>query len=183
MTNKYAEENFPTEQPPAREKARLPGPDGDQERPGRSQAPSCEGTQEINGSALLGFGLPKAERLLKSSDFKRVYSNGRRFDGRWMTVFVLGSDLPVHRFGVTASRKLSTKSHDRNRAKRLVREAFRLSRQELSALSGKYDIVVNARRGLIGVKLDRPLVEFREIVARIEKLESRKGEPTFGKVE
>lgn len=183
MTNKYAEENFPTEQPPARQKARLSRPHGDEERPGRSEAPPREGTQEINGSALLEFGLPKSERLLKPSEFRRVYSNGRRFDGRWLTVFVLRSDLPVHRFGVTASRKLSTKAHDRNRAKRLAREAFRLSRQNLAALAGRYDFVVNARRGLIGVKLDRPLVEFREIVARIEKLESQKGEQTFGKVE
>ncbi len=179
MNNSYAEKNFPTEQPSPREETRLSRAHGDKERPSRSQAPPCEGTQEIDGSALLRFGLPKGSRLLKPADFKRVYASGRRFDGRFMTVFVLPNENPVQRLGITASKKMSNKAHDRNRAKRLLRESFRLSKIELAGIETKYDWVLNARRSLLRVKLEKPLAELREIIAKIKNLESQKGEKTF----
>jgi len=48
MESNYAEENISTKQPAPREKARLQGEDGDQERPGRDQSPPSKRTQEIN---------------------------------------------------------------------------------------------------------------------------------------
>jgi len=179
MNNSYAEKNFPTEQSSPGEKARLPRQNGDQERPRRSQAPSREGTQETDGSALLDFGLPKEARLRKPAEFKRVYASGRRFEGRFMTVFVLESDTGRDRLGVTASKKMSNKAHDRNRAKRLLRESFRLSRAEIDEIDARFDWVLNARRSLLKAKLEKPLTEFRQIIAKVKILESRKGEKTF----
>ena len=72
MESDYAEENISTEQPPPREEARVPGEDGDEERPGRDQTPSSERPQAINGSPLLGFGFPKETRLRKRAEFLRV---------------------------------------------------------------------------------------------------------------
>ena len=169
MESNYAEENISTEQPPPRQEARLQGKDGDEERAGRDQAPPGEGPQEINGSPLLGFGLPKEMRLLKRADFLRVYKHGKRFEGRFMTVFILPATVGLHRVGITATRKAVGKAHDRNRAKRLLRETFRLSRAELNAISAKYDWVLNARRGILKVKLEQPLAEFQAIADRIGK--------------
>ncbi len=179
MSNSYAKKNFPTEQPSPREETRLPGENGDQERPRRIEAPPSQRTQEINGSSLLNFGLPKDSRLRKPAEFKRVYASGRRFEGRYMTVFILPSDKPVQRLGITASKKMSNKAHDRNRAKRLLRESFRLSKSELNGLEANYDWVLNSRRSLLQVKLEKPLAEFRQIIAKVKNLESRKGEKTF----
>ena len=170
MESNYAEENISTEQPPPREKARLSSTDGDQERTRRDQAPSCERTQEINGSALLDFRLPKDDRLRKRADFLRVYENGKRFEGRFMTVFILPSERPNQRLGVTATKKAIGNAVMRNRAKRLLRESFRLSRAELDAIETKYDWVLNARRSLLKVKLEQPLAEFWLIVAKIGKI-------------
>lgn len=110
--------------------------------------------------------MPKEARLLKRAEFLRVYEQGRRIDGRFMTVFVLPNDGPMHRLGVTATRKAIGKAHDRNRCKRLLRESFRLSREQLDAVPVKYDWVLNARRSLLKVKLEKPLAEFREIVRK-----------------
>jgi ribonuclease P protein component len=163
-----AEENLSTEQPPPGEKARVQGADGDQERPGRDQAPPGEGPQAADRPALLNFGLPKDARLRKRAEFLRVYEGGRRIEGRYMTVFIVPNGLSVQRVGITATRKAIGKAHDRNRAKRLLRESFRLSRGELNEIPVKFDWVINGRRSLLRAGLDKPLAEFRQIAAKVK---------------
>ena len=183
MGSNYAEENISTKQPPPRQKARLQGEDGDEERPCRDQAPPRERAQEINSPALLGFGLPKDGRLLKRADFLRVYELGKRIEGRFMTVFILPAKLDRHRVGITATKKAIGKAHDRNRAKRLLRESFRLSRAELDAIATKYDWVLNARRSILHVKLEKPLAEFQAIAAKIGKGEDQLPQRSQSKTE
>ena len=85
-----------------------------------------------------------------------------------MTVFILPNDLGLQRAGITATKKaIGTKAHVRNRAKRLLRESFRLSRQELDTLGTKYDWVLNARRRILRSKLEEPLTELKQIVERL----------------
>lgn len=167
MESNYAEENISTKQPSPREKTRFQGTDGDQKRPRRAEAASGKGTQAFNGTALLSLGFPKDARLRKRAEFLRVYEGGARIDGRFMTVFILPNGRGIQRAGITATKKAIGKAHDRNRAKRLLRESFRLSRAELDAVTETYDWVLNARRGLLHVKLAAPLTEFRGIIKRV----------------
>lgn len=169
METDHAEENLSTKQSPTREKARLPRPHGDEERPRGAQAPTGEGPQAPDAAALLNFTFPKEARLLKRAEFLRVYELGKRIEGRFMTVFILPNGLGRHRAGVTATKKaIGNKAHDRNRAKRLLRESFRLSKPELDAVGTKYDWVLNARRSILRVKLEKPLAEFKAIAAQAE---------------
>lgn len=178
MNSYYAKENLSTEQSSSSEETRIPCENGNQERSRRAGTPPRQRSQKINAASLLKFGLSKDNRLRKSAEFRRVYAEGKRFDGRFMTAFILPSRTEFHKLGITASKKAIGKAHDRNRAKRLLREAFRLSKTELGELKGKYEWVLNARRGLLRSKLEKPLADFRQIIETVKKSESElnKGE-------
>ena len=109
--------------------------------------------------------------MRKSAEFRAVYEGGRRFDGRLLTAFVLPTRLEQHRLGITASRKMSRLAVNRNRAKRLLREAFRLNGGVLACLRNRYDWVFNSRRLIIEAKADAVAAELRRVIVQVGRSE------------
>jgi ribonuclease P protein component len=112
------------------------------------------------------------EYLRGSREFQKVYRTGKRYDGTLMTAFVLQNKLSQNRFGITASRKAVGNAVLRNRARRLLKETFRLNKSSLSDLQERYDWVVNAKRKLPSFKLSAAVEEFEKLVSRIAQQES-----------
>ena len=113
------------------------------------------------------------KNLQNSGDFQHVYKNGKRYDGVFITVFVLENDAMSHRLGVTASRKALGKAVQRNRAKRLLRETFRSNEPSLSALTKNYDWVLNAKPTVLSQKMNAPRQELEGIIEKVGRLEQR----------
>lgn len=109
-------------------------------------------------------GLAQSERIRRRPEFERVYKEGTRISGRFMTVFLLGNGRLAPRLGVAATRKLGS-AVVRNRAKRLARELFR--RHKIAA---GYDIVIVPRREM----LDAP---FSSLEADYDRALERRGRP------
>ena len=100
-------------------------------------------------------------------DFQKVYKRGKRYEGSLITAFALPNEFSYHRLGITASKKALGKAHERNRAKRLLRETFRLAREPLDELQRKYDWVLNGRRRLLSTRVTNSLAEFKEIISTV----------------
>ncbi len=85
---------------------------------------------------------PGRGRLSRSADFDRVFRNGRSHAGRELVLYVFPrSEDETPRLGLSVSRKVGG-SVERNRIKRLLREAFAL---EGERLPGGTDAVILAR--------------------------------------
>jgi ribonuclease P protein component len=96
-------------------------------------------------------------RLTARRQFVEVYERGWRAGCPSFTLFGLVNGLDYSRLGLTVSRKVGG-AVARNRAKRLLREAFRRHRRSLSV---GMDLVVNARPRLLDRHLVQLDVEFK----------------------
>jgi ribonuclease P protein component len=121
------------------------------------------------------FAFPHSARLLRHADFERVYKQGRRHFSASMTVFYLPRQPQIIaaqaaepsglRIGFTVGRVLGG-AVQRNRIKRRLREAVRLSRPWPIA---DVDVVVNPKKTFLALPLDAVLNEIRQAFVVIEK--------------
>ena len=88
-------------------------------------------------------------RLTRSTDFKRVRRTGKSYAHPFVVLVVQANEIDRVRVGVTAGRSVGG-AIQRNRAKRLLREAIRPMLQEM--LPG-WDLILIARSALLTTSL------------------------------
>lgn len=75
-------------------------------------------------SAPISAKFPKSARILSRGHYKHLHKNAKRLAGNLVYIDYRTGRSFVPKLGITVSRKFG-KAHERNRFKRLVREAFR----------------------------------------------------------
>jgi ribonuclease P protein component len=113
----------------------------------------------------------KHEHLRRPADFRRVFDQHCSAADPALIVHARANDLPHTRLGLSVSRRVGP-AVVRNRWRRLLREAFRLSK---AALPVGLDLVIVARAVPTPtlVRLKKSLVDLAAALAR--KIQRRKG--------
>lgn len=113
--------------------------------------------------------LPSAYRLKERSAFRRVYARGKSYVMDLVVVYVLPNKKEITRVGFSVSKKLG-KSVDRNRVKRLLREA---TRQFVPQIAMGYDVVIVARRKAAGAGYEKFLPAISRLFTKSGILKAR----------
>src|SRR5262249_55698170 len=82
------------------------------------------------------------EHLRRPADFQRVYDRRRSVSDERLIIYASNNDLPYNRIGLSVSRKFGG-AVQRNRLRRLFREAYRLAKHDLPT---GLDLVVIPRK-------------------------------------
>lgn len=104
------------------------------------------------------LGLPRERRIKQGRDFLRIKTEGKRFSSGCLIANWAAGIGGESRLGVITGRKMGN-AVARARARRLLREAFRLHQGDLN---GKVDMVLVARPSIVGKdfqEVERDLLE------------------------
>ena len=106
------------------------------------------------------FRLKKKERITRRSEFLEITKQGIRYNTQnFLIIIFSGNNEPIRRLGITVSKKVGG-AVKRNRVKRLLREFFRLHKEQLPESS---DILFIAKPGSAYLKysaLSKEMVDF-----------------------
>jgi ribonuclease P protein component len=102
----------------------------------------------------------QGERIRRRTDFERIYKQGLKLGSRYMTVFLLRTDLPVSRLGIAATRKLGG-AVVRNRAKRRSRALFQRQKPHAGL-----DLVIVPKREFLSAEFTTLERDYTQLVSR-----------------
>ena len=114
------------------------------------------------------FTLGKEERLKSRKETEQLFSEGKKFSltpFRIYYLFTKDKDISLQ-FGAGVSNKIFKKSVDRNRVKRLIREAYRLQKIQLQEKLTEENIQLN----LFFIYTAKELPDYKEVYDKTGKV-------------
>ena len=100
---------------------------------------------------------------LPSARYQAVFAGRRTFHGPLFALWVAYLPDAGRRAGVVVSKRTFRRAVDRNRAKRLLREAFRLSRHRIAPEAA---VILVARAGIAGRSCQEVMQDFERVCRR-----------------
>ncbi len=110
------------------------------------------------------FTYGSSRRIPTRNGYEAVFSGGEKLAGRRLVAWILPTRNEEFRLGPIAAKRTFRHAVERNRARRLMREAFRLLRP--SFCGGSWDLVLVGRKGLLTATSTEVLQDLRRILAR-----------------
>ena len=83
----------------------------------------------------------RLERVRRAEEYRAVLKKGIVTRSKWLALYRLPNGARMCRLGIMINSRLVRNAADRNRAKRLAREFFRLNKQKFQQ---NFDIVIRA---------------------------------------
>ena len=83
--------------------------------------------------------------MLTPAQFKSVFTDPKKASSAEITLLAVPNGLPHPRIGLTVAKRHVKRANQRNRAKRIIRESFRLNQHAIPEI----DIVVLVRGGVM----------------------------------
>jgi len=125
----------------------------------KKAAPQKKGAAVMIGAREMLHTTP----LTLNKEYRRVYYRGRVFSTPIAVVYLLKNHKPVNRLGLTASKKTGCAVR-RNRARRIMKEAYRLLEQQLPI---GYDYVLVARARTAEIKTQEVMAVLEKAAAKL----------------
>jgi len=127
---------------------------GCESRPGRGGGP---------GRTEHDCRLPRSLRISDSNVFKEAFESGAKYVGKLMVMWLRRGDGACLRLGVVTSKRSFRRAVDRARARRMLREAYRLNRHRLA---GECDVVLVGRSRILDAGLDKIEAELLKLAGK-----------------
>lgn len=111
--------------------------------------------------------LSKQQRLTQSSLFSETFSQGRKWVGRFMVLWLRTGEGANLRLGVVTSKKVHLRANKRNFARRRLREAYRRIRPYCI---GDFDVILVGRRAILDAEWKHVLRDLIKLAVKAELL-------------
>lgn len=83
--------------------------------------------------------MKKTEIIKKNYEFKNFFSKGKRYCGKYISIYIFHNNLEINKLGIAVGKKV-TNSVGRHRIRRLIKENYILLENEISC--GKNILIV-----------------------------------------